>query len=52
MTILLWLAGSAVALTVLGAWLSHRFGRGAYKDSYENPLNELQATTLWSRWPW
>ena len=52
MTILLWFAGCAVVLTVLGAWLSSRFGRGAYRDSYKNPVNELQGTTLWGRLPW
>jgi hypothetical protein len=51
MSVLLWLAGSAIVLTVVGAWLSSRFGRGAYRDSYKNPLNEFQGTSLWGRWP-
>ncbi len=51
MTILLWLAGSFAVLTLLDAWLSRRFGRGAYKDSYDDPLNEIQTTSPWKMWP-
>lgn len=51
MMILLWLAGSAVVLTVLGAWLSSRFDRGAFKDSYKESLNEIQGTIFYKMRP-
>lgn len=51
MTILLWLAGSAAVLTLPGDWLSHRFGRGAYTDSYEQSLNENQCIIGHKMWP-
>jgi hypothetical protein len=51
MAVILWLAGSAVVLTVVGALLSHRFGRGAFEDSFENPLNEHQTALPWKIFP-
>ena len=50
MATLLWLAGAAVVLTVVGALLSRLFGRGAVKDSFKDPLNEIQGTTSWWNW--
>jgi len=45
------LAGALALLTLIGAWLSRRFGRGSYESTFKQPENEIQTTTPWKGWP-
>ena len=45
-------ASALALLTLIGALLSRRFGRGAYETTFKRPENEVQGTTTpWKGWP-
>lgn len=46
-----YLIGALVVLTLIGGYLSRRFGRGAYETTFKDPSNETQTTTPWKIWP-
>lgn len=43
--------GAGGALALLGSYLSHRWGRGAYKTTFKRPENEIQNAHPWKIWP-
>lgn len=45
------LIAALAVLTLGGAFLSRRFGRGSYETTFKNPTNETQTTTPWKIWP-
>ncbi|HUG14185.1 MAG TPA: hypothetical protein VMM78_04130 [Thermomicrobiales bacterium] len=45
------LIGALAVLALIGAYLSHRVGRGAYETTFKDPGNETQTTTPWKIWP-
>lgn len=50
MMTLLWLGGAFAVLLLIGAWLSLILNRGAEKQSFNDPLNEIQGTRSWWNW--